>query len=121
VQRAAHDEPDEPDPGETKIRPKTTRIAAPATGRDHSDDRADGKRHVGSSRHGIRREVDDRRTAHHDAWHRIEHVAEPVVRERNRAGDSAVGGERDEIDGHRGHILVPAGRVAPQPVRPSGP
>jgi len=55
--------------------------------------------------------------ADHDPGHGVEHVAQPIVRERDRAAYPAVGGEDDELDGHV-RMLPVRSRARQRPVRP---
>jgi len=75
VERATHGEPDQADPGETKIGPAASRIVAAAAGHDDRNDRSDGERHVSGPRDGVGDEVEDGRAADHDSRHGVQHVA----------------------------------------------
>src|SRR5205085_9334034 len=103
VQPSRDDVANQPEARSMKIRPAATRIQAAASAREDGHDRTHGHGHVDDLRGAAVDDIVDLGAANHDPWDGVEHVAQAIIRERDRAPDAAVGGENDELDGHRGN------------------
>ena len=112
-----HDEAGHPDPGLVAAGPAPPALAATPARDEDGRDRADIEGDVRDHRRTTDAEILNLGVADDHACDRVEHVAEAIVGERNRAMDAVLVGEGGELDRHECHGA--AGRACRE--RPVGP